>query len=134
MPGGDELNCWPPESCDPPSVRSTSAKSGARDVGRRAASRAYKLITPAFHLGWAPLANLSLSAAGSVLLAVALQLDHLVLDFELFLLQPADLGIIGARSGHLFLDPRLQYAVLLGKLREMSGKRHIALRLGVEGT
>src|SRR5262249_44165321 len=70
----------------------------------------------------------------SVLLAVALQLDHLVLDFQLFLLQPADLEIIGARSGHLFLDPRLQYAVLLGKLREMSGKRHIALRLGVEGT
>ena len=68
-----------------------------------------------------------------MLLAVALQLDHLVLDFELFLLQPADLEIIGARSGHLFLDPRLQYSVLLRKLREMSGKRHIALRFGVEG-
>ena len=58
-----------------------------------------------------------------MLLTIALQLDHLVLDSKLFLLQPADLEIIGARSGHLFLDPRLQYAVLLGKLREMSGKR-----------
>src|SRR5262245_28039249 len=131
MPGGDELNCWLPRE-----LRSTSARCGAqcRKPSCFKGLQTYKPTTSALHLGWAPLANLSLSAAGSVLLAVALQLDHLVLDFQLFLLQPADLEIIGARSGHLFLDPRLQYAVLLGKLREMSGKRHIALRLGVERT
>jgi len=65
--------------------------------------------------------------------AITLQLIHLVFDLELFLLQPADLELVGAWSRHFFLDLQLQCPVLFEKLGEMSGKRHIALRLGVEG-
>ena len=70
----------------------------------------------------------------SVLSAVTLQLYHLVFDPELFLLQPVDLEVVGARSRHFFLDLQFQGPVLFGKLCEMSGKRHVALRWGVEGT
>src|SRR5262245_6129209 len=81
----------------------------------------------------ASLASIPRARPSLVLPAVQLQFHDFVFDLELFLLQPADLQIVGTRSGHLFLDSRLQYPVLLGKLREMSGKRHNALRLGVEG-
>jgi hypothetical protein len=44
----------------------------------------------------------------SVLSAVPLQLYHLVFDLELFLLQPVDLEVVGARSRHFFLDLQFQ--------------------------
>src|SRR5262245_43202414 len=138
MPSGNELNAAALKSHDPQTQKqgwTPGVLGGARDAQRRANSKPYRIITSARPSGGAQVPNLPHRLGGrSVLLAVALQFDHLVLDFDLFLFQPADLKIIGARSGHLFLDPRFQYPVLLRKLREMSGKRHIALRLGVEGT
>ena len=62
-----------------------------------------------------------------MLVAVTLQLYHLVFDPELFLFQSVDLEIVGAWSRQLFLYLQLQRPVLFGKLCEMSSKRHLAL-------
>src|SRR6478735_800426 len=99
---------------------------------REAATLTLPRMTWACHLEVFPLLFSGLRR--SVLPAVPLQLGQLFLDAELFLFHLADLEVVGARSRQFLLDLQLERPVLFGKLLEMSGKRHAALRWVVEGS